>query len=208
MKLTNMTSEWDVHVSQFTLPPTLRYVVLHMRGSDKGWGGLYKPTLSAEGSATWVENDGNVNHYSSFYCTYEAVDTFHRENPTLPIFLISEDHSAKRRIMADFGHVLSSIPYPVFSDDPAKTKLYNELMDMELMMHAAGIIQHSPRSWSAFSSNIAAAKSIPLLNTWKHPDKLFNEPGYRQAGAIPREILICEDQETNVRAFSDKVRAL
>jgi len=78
-------------------------------------------------------------------------------------------------------------------------------MDMELMIHARGIIQHAPASWSAFSSNIAAAKSIPLLNTWKGYDKLFNHAGY--SGSIPSEFLICEEHDIakNIAEFARRL---
>jgi len=201
-----ITNEWDIHANTINLPSDWKYIVLHIRGSDKGPGGSYKPSLKSEvNGAIWMESDERISSTSPHYCTYEAVDHIHRSHPGLSIFLVSEDQSAKRRIMADFGHILSSLPYPTFENDMAKTKITNELIDMELMMHAAGIIQHSPWSWSAFSSNIAAAKSIPLLNTWKGNDKLFNNEGY--IGSIPSEFMICEEPNVikNIEEFSSRL---
>jgi len=206
-----VSKQWNIDLKHesIILSPVFKYIVFHMRGSDKGSGGHYVPRLALDQTSSWIENDANTNINNDKYCTYEALTFIHNEHSELPIFLISEDQSAKRRILADFGHVLSMISFQSDNDQIIDKKLFNELKDMQMMMRAVGIIQHAPLSWSAFSSHISAAKSIPLLNTWKDTNKLFNNRGYvdQTLGSIPSEILICEPENTmrQIIEFSKRI---
>jgi hypothetical protein len=62
-----------------------------------------------------------------------------------------------------------------------------DFADMVTLMNASAIIQHSYAGWSAFSSVIAMAKQIPLINTYiGRDDNLLLD--FRRQGGCPAEL--------------------
>ena len=56
-----------------------------------------------------------------------------------------------------------------------ESSTYKSLYNFKLMLNSIGIIQHSPKSWSAFSSIAAMVNKVPLINTNKNVTKLFKD---------------------------------
>ena len=60
---------------------------------------------------------------------------------------------------------------------------------LALLRGAAGIVQHSPDGWSAFSSSLAMFHGIPLLNTWRGPFNRIRE--FERLGGHTPELRMC-----------------
>lgn len=67
--------------------------------------------------------------------------------------------------------------------------LGNAMTDLQLVLSAAGIIQHGLHGWSAYSSIPAMARSIPLINTYSGYEHRFKV--FQQYGDLPVEFHKC-----------------
>lgn len=148
-----------------------RYVALHMRGGDQ---------IERE---DWQYTAGRR---SSLYCTRESLQSI-AQRETVPIVLISDDSLAKRRVLSEFGHVLTGV------NSRGVSKLQQEMRDMSILLNADAIVQQSPKGWSAFSSFAAMVKGIPLLNTWQGNDSLLDL--FDANGGRPSELMACDALE-------------
>jgi hypothetical protein len=88
---------------------------------------------------------------NSSFCTAEAVLELQRAR--IPMVVITDDVMLEDHIFGTF----------VVRPNRTRGELFE---DVNVLYHAAGVIQHSPDGWSAFSSSVATARGIPLLNTW------------------------------------------
>ena len=79
--------------------------------------------------------------------------------------------------------------------------LGNAFTDLQLLLDAAGIVQHSVFGWSAYSSVPAMARSIPLISTYQGPEHRYGI--FAQHGNVPEEFHTCQQ----LPAFLDTVRA-
>ena len=61
--------------------------------------------------------------------------------------------------------------------------------DMQLVLGAAGIVQHASEGWSSYTSVPAMAKGIPLMNTYTGRDHRFDY--FMQFGDLPEEFFSC-----------------
>lgn len=79
--------------------------------------------------------------------------------------------------------------------------LGNAFTDLQLLLDAAGIVQHSVFGWSAYSSVPAMARSIPLISTYQGREHRYGI--FAQHGDVPEEFHTCQQ----LPAFLDAVRA-
>lgn len=93
------------------------------------------------------------------------------KNISLPLIFISNDNNLKSKIIKHTKNICLQ------KNITKKSSTYKSLYDFKLMLNSTGIIQHSPRSWSAFSSIAAMVRNIPLINTNKYYylTKLFKD---------------------------------
>jgi hypothetical protein len=89
------------------------------------------------------------------------------KNISLPLIFISNDNNLKSKITKYVSNIYLQ------KNITKKSSTYKSLYDFKLMLNSNGIVQHSPKSWSAFSSVAAMLRNIPLINTYKYPTNLF-----------------------------------
>ena len=80
-------AEWSAIFQRDDVPRP--YVVIHMRQDDK----------------IYSESDTYTIGGSSAYCTFDILAKL--SNYDIPVVLISDDEDAKRRLLSDFGHLLT-----------------------------------------------------------------------------------------------------
>ena len=91
------------------------------------------------------------------------------------------------------------------------------MQDFDLLLGATGIIQHSKKGWSSYSSVAAMVSAVPLLNTWitsnseDNSSKYVGESnvpnvlaGFDSNGGVPAELKSAQRKE-DVRVFMDMV---
>jgi hypothetical protein len=112
----------------------------------------------------------------------------------LRLVVISDDHRLEQEVLrAAFtnpaAHIISE---------------GNAYHHIAILHGAAGIVQHSPDGWSAFSSSVAMFRGIPLLNTWTGG---FNRIlDFERIGGRTFELRACQSQD-DVNRFIADVRA-
>jgi hypothetical protein len=83
------------------------------------------------------------------------------------------------------------------------------MQDFQVLLGAAGIIQHAKNAWSSYSSVAAMMNAVPLLNTWITGNPEDNSSKYVGAlasfdsiGGVPAE-LKSTHRKQDVRVFMD-----
>jgi hypothetical protein len=98
-------------------------------------------------------------------------------------------------------HYRSRHPFLRYSSRPRGAE-DADFVDMVTLMNASAIIQHSYAGWSAFSSVIAMAKGIPLINTYiGRGDNLLLD--FRRHGGCPAELRPTENADALHRFVRD-----
>ena len=176
--------EWTVHDAS---NQATKYIVLHLRQDDKK-----------------SDIDEYVVGGSPHHCTFDILSELTKYE--VPVFLISDDDVAKRRLLSDFGHHVTAqnkryCPACCTVTDLAcivmegmngrgLSKIQGEVMDVALLMGAAAIVQHVEKGWSSFSSVVAMAKQIPLVTTLRHGWNRLDD--FATKGSCPQELMKCD----------------
>lgn len=156
--------EWTIHNPIMKLPRP--YIVLHLRQGDKTESNL----------------DSDLVPDSSTYCTFDILTTMRAYE--VQVVLISDDPEAKKHVLKHFGDIVAVPVTRGFS------KIQVEMMDLDLLSNAAGIIQHVTLGWSAYSSTVAMAKGIPLVTTMRNGWSRLDD--FREKGGCPPELMKCD----------------
>lgn len=164
-------------------PPTPRvrtpFVVLHVRQGDK---------LAHEGVRP-VEED------SSQTCTHAALSAAARAG--WHVELVSDDAAAVRGVR-------QSHPWVTYRPLRHATPFASLMHDLQLLLAADAIIQHSPHGWSALSSLAAMLRGTPLLNTWVvRPGTLHRVMEFAAMGGPVPEFHTCaaDSVDADLQAF-------
>jgi len=139
--------------------------------------------LHLRGSDRWIAPEHRLKHFE----THLVLESIPRK---LDIVAVSDDAE-----LLDFYKAL----FPRLIVPKRKHGgLTQDLVDLDIVMRAAAIIQHATEGWSAFSSVPAQAKGVPLLNTAVGGD--FNRLDlFAERGGAPPELM--PFSEANLRAF-------
>ena len=135
----------EFHVKALDWPLNFleRYVVLHLRGTDK---------RAAPGRR---------------FCTETVLE--HLLECELNVVAVSDDAEMLDGFLERHPRLLTP-PHHHPSERARLPKLEMELRDLSLLTRASAILQHSPEGYSAFGVVAAMAKRILLLNTDLHPE--------------------------------------
>ena len=89
----------------------------------------------------------------------------------IPVIIVNNDQS----LLHNFT-IFNKLDFPTKNLNKEEKDLY----DMRILMNSIGIIQYSPRAWSAFSNIASLIRKVPLLSTYKGKDNRildFNSKG-------------------------------
>lgn len=166
-------NEWGVHIPIMHVRHP--YIVLHLRQGDK--------------TESDLDTDLVVN--SQTYCTFDILNKLREYK--VQVVLISDDADGKRKMLCHFGDILAVPANSGF------TKMQIEMMDLAILAHSSGIIQHVTSGWSAYSSTVAMAKQIPLVTTLKSGWNRLND--FHEKGGCPSELMKCDNVQTFLGNF-------
>lgn len=112
--------------------------------------------------------------------------------PGMPVAVISDDPDLLRWFSRRFPGL--------WAGDEIADHTLSVVRDLKTLAGACGIVQHSAHGWSAFSSVVAMARGIPLLNTyaWRRRNLLAD---FERRGGLPPELR----SSTAPRAIADFV---
>ena len=136
----------------------------------------------------------SLEYLCSEFVTHVVLDNVPRD---LGIIVVSDDEQLTSYYKAFFPSLVVEFPKGAGP--------HRDLVDLDILMRAKAITQHSVYGWSAYSSIPALAKMIPLLNTCVRKD--FNRIDlFASQGVGPPELL--RYNEANARLFASHVGAL
>ena len=196
-----VAKQLKINISKHPMLEDQKYVVLHVRGGDK---------LT------------NHSHFNTF-------DILHQLPHGMPIIVVTDSVEHLPFIIPNtdiqiltsstkITHLNSSEPFSslrIFRFPTAAERYEGIMQDFDLLLGATGIIQHSKKGWSSYSSVAAMVSAVPLLNTWitsnseDNSSKYVGESnvpnvlaGFDSNGGVPAELKSAQRKE-DVRVFMD-----